>query len=285
MSTLLPFKQRVGGSSPPTLTKIAQHPAFAKYSPKTRWMYEHYLSTFESLIGPLPLDEISPEHVDIYIATRLGQVKASSVWVEVRTLKAAFYHLVRWRILKSNPFQFARVKLDKHKPSHFTHEEFNSFIAIITQEWFRKLCTFTVYTGLRREEVTELKWCNVDYERRTILIESDETIRVKCGGMRVVPLNTVAYEILKSLPMDSKYVFHHVHGRWIDRLFTRYRDTVKLSKTLHFHSLRHTFATWLIEKGVPIYEVKELLGHTDIKVTELYAHMNVEKLRGAVDRL
>ena len=56
-------------------------------------------------------------------------------------------------------------------------------------------------------------------------------------------------------------------------------------KGLHFHSLRHTFASWLVQEGVSLYEVQRLLGHSNISVTEIYAHLQPCQLHSAVNKL
>lgn len=58
-----------------------------------------------------------------------------------------------------------------------------------------------------------------------------------------------------------------------------------LNKKLNFHSLRHTFASWLVQRGVSIYEVSKLLGHADLKMTQIYAHLKQDNLETAVNKL
>ena len=67
--------------------------------------------------------------------------------------------------------------------------------------------------------------------------------------------------------------------------FRKYIEAAKLNPKLTFHCLRHTFASWLVRKGVSIYEVSKLLGHADIKTTQIYAHLRGDDLRKAVEIL
>jgi site-specific recombinase XerD len=71
----------------------------------------------------------------------------------------------------------------------------------------------------------------------------------------------------------------------LSKLFKRYVLRADLNPKLKFHSLRHTFASWLVQKGVSIYEVSKLLGHSDIRVTQIYAHLTLDNLRSAVELL
>ncbi len=72
---------------------------------------------------------------------------------------------------------------------------------------------------------------------------------------------------------------------YVSKTFKKYVIKAQINPDLKFHSLRHTFASWLVQRGVSIYEVSKLLGHSDIKVTEIYAHLKPENLRNAVELL
>jgi site-specific recombinase XerD len=91
------------------------------------------------------------------------------------------------------------------------------------------------------------------------------------------------------LSNDSQKVFT-LKGREITakQIQTKSREYIKLAglnTKLNFHSLRHTFASWLVQRSVSIYEVSKLLGHSDLKVTQIYAHLKQENLENAVDTL
>jgi site-specific recombinase XerD len=73
---------------------------------------------------------------------------------------------------------------------------------------------------------------------------------------------------------------------WVTALFKKYVRRAKLSNGhLHFHSLRHTFASWLVQKGATLYEVQKLLGHRSSKVTEVYSHLQPEQMHSTVNRI
>ena len=106
-----------------------------------------------------------------------------------------------------------------------------------------------------------------------------------------MPLNTRALEIVaRSVEQDKSDLIFTLDGERIlqDNLqdkFRKYVKAAKLNPKLSFHSLRHTFASWLVQKGVSIYEVSKLLGHADIKTTQIYAHLRSDDLRNDVGRL
>ena len=88
---------------------------------------------------------------------------------------------------------------------------------------------------------------------------------------------------------ESRHVFefngHKVNKSHVAHRFRQYRKDAGLEDGVTFHSLRHTFATWLVQKGVSIFEVQKLLGHSDIKVTQIYSHLAASDLHGTVNRI
>lgn len=113
----------------------------------------------------------------------------------------------------------------------------------------------------------------------------------KSKKIRTVPLSVKALQILNSREQFRKNEFiftqegEGITQKFISKKFKSYVIKSKINSGLHFHSLRHTFASWLVQRGVSIYEVSKLLGHSDIKVTEIYAHLKPENLRNAVELL
>jgi len=105
-------------------------------------------------------------------------------------------------------------------------------------------------------------------------------------------MNEVVYELLSRraiLRDHCKYVFHRSGKRltqsYVGHRFKRYVRRAGLSEKVRFHSLRHSFASWLVQKGASLYQVQQLLGHSDYRTTAIYAHMDVESLTSAVDKL
>ncbi len=104
-------------------------------------------------------------------------------------------------------------------------------------------------------------------------------------------MSEVVFQLLwnKAQSSTSKYVFT-VNGRnickdWVTHRSKYYVRKANLDSKLHFHSLRHTFATWLVQEGVSIYAVQKLLGHSSISVTQVYSHLAASELHGAVNKI
>jgi integrase len=132
-------------------------------------------------------------------------------------------------------------------------------------------------TGLRLGELIGLTWERVDLSRGVIRLEL-----TKSGRRREVPMNDASYRALVVLgPRAGGRVFK---TRYIK---TAYNNAVEVAKLddVTFHTLRHTFASWAIMRGVTLKELQELLGHSSLTMTMRYAHLAPEHLRTAVSRL
>jgi len=89
---------------------------------------------------------------------------------------------------------------------------------------------------------------------------------------------------------QNDFIFNRYEGiklneSYISKRFKRAVRSAKLNDDIHFHSLRHSFASALVQRGVSLYAVKELLGHEDIKTTQIYSHLQKENLSKAVNLL
>ena len=93
----------------------------------------------------------------------------------------------------------------------------------------------------------------------------------------------------RHITSETNLVFTYKGKQWIQKTicekFKKYVVKAGLNPELHLHSLRHTFASWLVQRGVPIYDVSKLLGHSNIKITEIYSHLRAEDLRESVEKL
>jgi integrase len=147
-------------------------------------------------------------------------------------------------------------------------------------EHLTDLVEFALFTGMRRGEVLGLTWECVDRARGVVLLDV-----TKNGRRREVPLNVRADAVLaRRGPKSSGLVFGT--RRW-DHFRTAWENAVERAKLadFHFHDLRHTFASWAVQRGATLQEVKDLLGHSSLAMVMRYAHLSPEHLRTAVARL
>jgi integrase len=153
------------------------------------------------------------------------------------------------------------------------------------------LVILALNTGMRREEMLGLEWCRVDLQAGLIHLEAQHT---KAGKRRSVPLNRAAREAIlararfraKHCPA-SPWVFCKMDGERIHEARKGFLAACAKVGIVDFcfHDLRHTCAAWLVSAGVPLTDVRDLLGHSTVSTTERYAHLAPERVRSAVAML
>ncbi|GAB3380349.1 tyrosine-type recombinase/integrase [Azotobacter armeniacus] len=157
--------------------------------------------------------------------------------------------------------------------------------AVAFVDHLKPLVLLSINTGMRQGEVFNLAWADVDLKNKVLTIEGDGA---KSGQTRHIPINREALEALsswKSQSGDSRLVFPGKNGSRLDNVRKSWDGLLKMAKITSFrwHDLRHTFASKLVMAGVPLNTVRELLGHTDIKMTLRYAHLAPDSKAAAVE--
>ncbi len=193
--------------------------------------------------------------------------------------------------LNSNPCEgIKRIKIPEKQPLFFTEIEFVKLIKTIDNNDIKDLTIFAVNTGLRQMELLTLQWEQINFRDKLLTLDNRNHL-TKSKKIRTIPLNISSMQIIVEREINSihKNVFTYLNNKitqdQISKIFKKYVLATHINSKLNFHSLRHTFASWLVQRGVSIYQVSKLLGHTDIKTTEIYAHLRAEDLRESVEML
>jgi integrase len=245
--------------------------------------------TFIDCVGDLDLRNIGTQQIDSWKSSRLHEVSPATFNIELRTLKATFNVAKRWGFVEVNPLdQVRKVKVEE-KRLYMTNSELERFfetletIASVARTKSRKeraallspYYEFLLNTGLRREEALNVTMDDIDRDHKVIFVRKS-----KDKEARVVPLTARAMAIINSLPnlfaiLSKSYVTHN---------FTLVCHEAGLTG-FKLHSLRHTYATRLIDSGVDVLIVSRILGHSDIKTTMIYAKVRLEVLKKAATML
>jgi integrase len=256
-------------------------------------IYLRAFKIFETLCGNKLLESYTLMDVEFFKSCRLETCAPTTVNIEFRTLRAAFNLAIKWQFLKENPFsRSSKIRVPEKLPVYFSKEDFRDFFAQVKEPVLKDVYIFAALTGLRLGEILSLDWQRVNLERRMIVVANSAGFSTKTGKSRVVPMNNAVLEILvrrEATKGTCDAVFHlggtRLKHSYVQHNFKRYVRRAKLNDDLRFHSLRHTFATWLVQGGVNIYEVQKLLGHSDVRTTEIYSHLTASELQGAVDKI
>jgi integrase len=272
----------------------------------------------------LGLNEITPLLIERWRQRRISEkVKPSTINRQMNDLRACLNNALKWGAIGSNPFEKVEPsKTDSNrKVRYLTQKEEQTLrarldereLAIKTRrasanEWrearsespyddltgcefadhLRPAVLLSLNTGLRRGELFNLKWSDVDFEQNNLTVSGDGA---KSGQTRHIPLNDESSNILrqwKNQPgVKSVWVFHGRDGEQFQNLRKSWVAVLTKAEIEDFrwHDLRHTFASNLVMAGVDLNTVRELLGHSDYKMTLRYSHLAPRIKEEAVRKL
>lgn len=273
--------------------KILSERVAVTHAKSTIQIYKRSLHNLRKVVGNIDIRKLIHSDGERFKLSRADEVSLTTVNIELRALKAAFNMAVNLDYLSENPFKKVKLlKIPYEEPKFLTKDEFQKLVGIIRDEDIRDIVIVGVLTMLRRGELINLTWDDIDFNHRFLRIRSKDGFKVKGGRPRIVPMNAQVEGILRRRieKKNSEYVFTNSKnsrftGSYITKTFKKYVRECALSEGTHFHSLRHTGASWMAQDGVPLFHVQKILGHSSVKVTEIYSHVIDESLYKAVKNL
>ena len=260
-------------------------------SKNTILAYQNDLSSFfEFLKGEdkLCFSEIKRKDFSSYTKfLARNNISPSSITRKIASLKGFFKYLCHKREIKTNPaISLTAPKMPKKLPKVLTLSEMENILKKDLTEFEYAIVELLYSAGIRVSELVELQLKNVDLKQKIIKVFG------KGSKERIVPINDICVAVLEkylkqreiiSLKFDSlQYFFLTDSGKKISRQLV-YKIIRKqgevIDKKISPHTIRHSFATHLLERGADLRVVQELLGHSSIVTTQLYTHISKNTLR------
>ena len=253
------------------------------YSPKTIKTYRYEFSRFLQLISNVPADHLDASHIKRYMhyCATMEHLSENSLHSRLNAIK--FYYeqvLLQDKILWDIP----RAKRPFILPKVLSEQELRRMFSAVPN-LKHKAILFTAYSaGLRVSEVVALKVGDVDSDRMQLFIRRAKGKKDRIVNLSVLLLDLLRQYIKQENPRPVQYLFGVDGGtrpysdRSAQAIFQRAKNMAGIKKAVSFHSLRHSFATHLLEKGIDVKYIKDLLGHFDIRTTERYLHVSKDKL-------
>jgi len=244
--------------------------------------YNTILKTFSTFLKDYPsvknLSDITPKLLEDYKQCRLSQAKTCTLKNHVIALKAFFNKAVEWNYISVNPANNLKsVEIIDSKPIRvLSEQEYSKFMQVCKNHYpeFYPMFYAFIHTGLRKAELLNLEWNDIDFNKGLIYIRNKENFRPKGinrktgkAKERVIPMHD------SLIPKESSRVFKEYSKQKPRRVLIRIAKKAVIEGLTRLHELRHSYATFLLKKGVDIYKIKELLGHSDIRDTMKYAHL------------
>jgi len=287
-----PQSRRIELRSIPTLAELVRD----RYLPHVK-SYKRSWRTDETMLRIHILPVVGSQYVDqlraepiAALVEKMRQKKYSTGTTNrvVIVLRHIFNLARKWRVpgVTENPTTGINLAPDVNRERFLSLEEAQRLILSIEQDENKVAANaimLLLLTGARRNEITYAKWEHLDLQKRTLLVPLS-----KSGKPRSIALNGSAVELLRAIQANSSspYVFPSpTTGRPSPSLYfpwQRIRVRAGLPD-LRLHDLRHSFASFLVNRGVSLYAVQGLLGHGNTRYTQRYAHLTADTLRDAAE--
>ena len=228
------------------------------------------------------LADITSGNVSDYVTARLGQVSKSSVRKELVSLRHLFrLACAEWKLLPrfADPcLDVTAPKVRDERTQHLDPDQFRRVLAA-SPEKMRPIFALLTATGMRRSELIDCRWKYVDGNR--ILLPTSKNDEPK-----EIHLNTFAQTVLASIPQGGPddLLFPGVTPEAVSVAFHRLCKALGITD-IRLHDLRHTFATWLRQRGTELDVIASQLGHRDLRMTKRYARIASAQVRQAVTGL
>jgi integrase len=240
-----------------------------------------------------PIKDISVAGIEKWRVERMKSAKAASINRELTALRAALSWGFKRGLYDTHPL--ARLERLQERDSQpkvrfLAPDERERLMAALEcrEEYLRKMVIISLNTGIRRGALFSLLWSDVDLDKRILTLRGEDA---KSGKTNHVPLNIAAFSAFKEWRQKSKgegLVFPSPKtGKRMDNCKTAWKNLMKAAAIENFrwHDMRHDFASQLVMKGIDLNTVRELMGHSDIKMTLRYAHLAPEMKARAVAAL
>jgi Site-specific recombinase XerD len=260
------------------------------YSFKTRKSYLNHIRRFSSFIDK-NLELIEDQQIRKYILFLIDDQKSSHSYINqaISAIKFLYNDTLN---LKRSIDSIPRPKKEKKLPNILSFEEVKRILEALDNEKHKTILFLVYSSGLRVGEVVRLKFEDIDSKRMLIHV-----VQGKGKKDRYTLLSLIALQQLRryySLYKPEKWLFpgqnkkEFLSERTVERIFEKACLIAKIDKNVSVHSLRHSFATHLLEGGTDLRFIQELLGHSSSKTTEIYTHVtnkSISKIQSPLDKL
>jgi integrase len=257
-----------------------------------------YLNWIKKDLGAIPMKDVSPFHLE-KIKSRMAKAGRAprSIEYTLAVIRQVFNYARRNDLFNGdNPVSKVRIpRTDNRRVRFLTHDEADFLLAKLIKQskQVHDIALMSLHTGARAGEIFCLTWGCVDLKTGTMLLKDTKNTASRTAFMTAAVKNMID-EIKPVDPGRDDLVFPGRGGvkmvqisktfkRTVDDLFNNGVDDPR--QRVFFHTLRHTYASWMVMEGIDLYTVKELLGHKDLTMTARYAHLAPDTLRGAVNVL
>src|SRR5438094_1455113 len=232
-----------------------------------------------------PLGQITRAEIEAWRRERMSKCRPATINRDLSRLRHMLNLAVEWELLEESPMQGIKfLRENNARTRYLSLEECQRLIASCIAPHIRAMVSVALHSGMRLGEILNLRWRDLDFESSFILVRDS-----KNGEARHVPMDATLSVLFRAYPhrLGTDLVFSSPRGGRIVDVRTGFQNACKRAELtdLHFHDLRHTFASQFVMAGGDLYILKEILGHKSPAMAARYAHVSPTYLIKSIDRM
>lgn len=224
-------------------------------------------------------ENITEEDVKMYLSEKLANSSSSTTIIFLSALRYAFSNILK----KDITYGIKRPRKEKRIPTVLTKEEVFKLINAFSSKKSKLMISFIYACGFRVSELTNLKIKDLNFEEKTGNVRQGKGKKDRVFNLPEFLLEDLKEQVESQKKINQEYLFTGPNGRLSSRNLQKMvqKAAIKagIKKEVHPHTLRHSFATHLLENGTDIRKIQVLLGHSSISTTEVYTHVSREELK------
>lgn len=262
----------------PLRKRMIEEMEMRNFAPKTIRIYIEVVARFARYFGKSP-DRLGAEHVRQYLLHLVHEKKLA--WATYKQALAALRYLYRWVLRGPEVVQDVRCpRPERRLPVVLSYNEVQRFFAAISSFKHRMILMTAYAAGLRISEVVHLEVTDIDSQRMVIRVHQGKRKKDRYTILSPALLQMLRHYWVAARPV--RYLFpgqsldRPMSASVVQRLCKEAQVTAGIDKTVTPHTLRHSFATHLLEAGTDLRVVQELLGHSSPRTTALYTHVSIK---------
>jgi len=252
-----------------------------KISKNSDYTIRNYLRANQFLLNYMKKspDDITEDDVKLYIAENLSDNASSSIIVFLAAIKFAYNNILG----KDLTTKIKRPKREKKLPSVLTKQEVKNLLEALENKKSKLMVSLIYACGLRVSELTNLKTEDINFNEKIGTVKQAKGRKDRIFNIPEFLEQDLKNQVESQKQYNQEYLFTGPKGklstRNLQKIVSKSSKKAGIQKDVHCHTLRHSFATHLLENDVDIRKIQELLGHADLSTTQIYTHISREELK------
>jgi len=224
-------------------------------------------------------EDITEDDVKVYLVEKLSKASSSTLIIFLSALRYSFSNILKRDITRG----IKRPKKEKKIPSVLTKEEVKKLINSIVAKKSKLMVSFMYACGFRVSELVNLKIKDLNFEEKIGSVLQGKGKKDRIFNIPEFLIEDLKNQVQNQEKEGKEYLFsgpkENLSERNLQKIISLASKRAGINKEVHCHTLRHSFATHLLENGTDIRMIQELLGHSSISTTELYTHISREEFK------